>query len=379
MQRYNKKRRKVNKKKIFIYLILPILLIISILGYINKDNIYTLYLSKTTSYSKDTIHVLKDNQIDTNILNKKYSKTLDNIINTEYFNPKYINSYLDITYHETSNFYQNINSLLDINYTPNDINNIYNLLSDNSINLIINNSYLKDLTSIINLSYFKEDNLERYLKYYTSNTDLSYEDVILYVNIGLDNDYYTNVSTIDNPDNLLVLVNKYHKLDNNYVPSDLETINSKYQWLGRSNQLRHDARIAFEQMCAEAAKDNIYIYAGSGYRSFSTQKYLYDNYVKRDGFKAAETYSARASYSEHQTGLAMDIANKSGFISKGDKEYDWLVNNSYKYGFILRYPKGSETITGYMYEEWHYRYLGKEIAKEVYDSNLTYEEYLAKK
>lgn len=78
MQRYNKKRRKVNKKKIFIYLILPILLIISILGYINKDNIYTLYLSKTTSYSKDTIHVLKDNQIDTNILNKKYSKTLDN-------------------------------------------------------------------------------------------------------------------------------------------------------------------------------------------------------------------------------------------------------------------------------------------------------------
>ena len=259
MQRYNKKRKKVNKKKIFIYLILPILLIISILGYINKDNIYTLYLSKTTSYSKDTIHVLKDNQIDTNILNKKYSKTLDNIINTEYFNPKYINSYLDITYHETSNFYQNINSLLDINYTPNDINNIYNLLKDNSISLIINNSYLKDLTSIINLSYFKEDNLERYLKYYTSNTDLSYEDVILYVNIGLDNDYYTNVSTIDNPDNLLVLVNKYHKLDNNYVPSDLETISSKYQWLGRSNQLRHDARIAFEQMCAEAAKDNIYI------------------------------------------------------------------------------------------------------------------------
>lgn len=379
MQRYNKKRRKVNKKKIFIYLVLPILLIISISGYINKDNIYTIYLSKTTSYSKDTIQVLKDNQIDTNILNKKYSKTLDNIINTEYFNPKYINSYLDITYHEKSNFYQNINSLLDLNYTSNDINNIYNLLSDNSISLIINNPYLKDLTSIINLSYFKEDYLERYLKYYTSNTDLSYENIILYVNIGLDNEYYTNVSTIDNQDDLLVLVNKYHKLDNDYVPSDLETINSKYQWLGRSNQLRHDARIAFEEMCAEATKDNIYIYAGSGYRSFATQKYLYDNYVKRDGFKAAETYSARASYSEHQTGLAMDIANKSGFISKGDKEYDWLVNNSYKYGFILRYPKGSETITGYMYEEWHYRYLGKEIAKEVYDSNLTYEEYLAKK
>ena len=75
----------------------------------------------------------------------------------------------------------------------------------------------------------------------------------------------------------------------------------------------------------------------------------------------------------------MDIANKSGFISKGDKEYEWLVNNSYKYGFILRYPEGKEKITGYMYEEWHYRYLGKDVAKDVYDSKLTYDEYLAKK
>ena len=373
-----RKRRKFSIKKT-LKLVLPLILIILAITFlINKDNINTIYLSKKTGYNKETVTAFKDKSLNTNILSKKYSKTLENIINTEYFNPKYTNEYLDIKYLDKQNYLSNINSLLSLGYTSNDINTIYSKLNDNSINFILNNTYIKDLTSIISISYFKEDYLERYIKYLSSNT-LERETAITYVNIGLDNDYYTNVIDITNQDDLLVLVNKYHKLSNDYAPSDLETINSKYQWLGRSNQLRHDAKIAFEEMCEAATKDNIYIYAGSGYRSYATQKSLYNRYVNQDGFAAAETYSARASYSEHQTGLAMDIANKSGFISKGDKEYEWLVNNSYKYGFILRYPEGKEKITGYMYEEWHYRYLGKDVAKDVYDSKLTYDEYLAKK
>lgn len=377
MQR--KRRKKFSIKKT-LRLVVPLILIITIgLTYlINKDNINTYYLSKKTGYKENTINVMKDNDLDINILNKKYSETLENIINTEYFNPKYLSDYINIAYHDNDTFLKDINSLLTLGYSYTEINNIYNKLSTDSINIIINNTYIKDLNTIINLSYFKEDNLDRYLKYLNTNTkDL--ETSITYVNIGLDNDYYTNVINIDNQDDLAVLVNKYHKLSNDYVPSDLEKINSKYQWLGRSNELRKDAREAFEKMCEAATKDNIYIYAGSGYRSYQTQLYLYNTYVKRDGFKAAETYSARASYSEHQTGLAMDIANKSGFISKNDKEYNWLVKNSYKYGFILRYPEGKENITGYMYEEWHYRYLGTTLAKEVYDSGLTYDEYLAQK
>ena len=373
-----RKRRKFSIKKT-LKLVLPLIIIILAITFlINKDNINTIYLSKKTGYNKETVTAFKDKSLNTSILSKKYSKTLENIINTEYFNPKYTNEYLDIKYLDKQNYLSNINSLLSLGYTSNDINTIYSKLNDNSINFILNNTYIKDLTSIISISYFKEDYLERYIKYLSSNT-LERETAITYVNIGLDNDYYTNVIDITNQDDLLVLVNKYHKLSNDYAPSDLETINSKYQWLGRSNQLRHDAKIAFEEMCEAATKDNIYIYAGSGYRSYATQKSLYNRYVNQDGFAAAETYSARASYSEHQTGLAMDIANKSGFISKGDKEYEWLVNNSYKYGFILRYPEGKEKITGYMYEEWHYRYLGKDVAKDVYDSKLTYDEYLAKK
>ena len=377
MQR--KRRKKFSIKKT-LRLVVPLILIITIglIYLINKDNINTYYLSKKTGYKENTINVMKDNDLDINILNKKYSETLENIINTEYFNPKYLSDYINIAYHDNDTFLKDINSLLTLGYSYTEINNIYNKLSTDSINIIINNTYIKDLNTIINLSYFKEDNLDRYLKYLnTSTKDL--ETSITYVNIGLDTDYYTNVINIDNQDDLAVLVNKYHKLSNDYVPSDLEKINSQYQWLGRSNELRKDAREAFEKMCEAATKDNIYIYAGSGYRSYQTQLYLYNTYVKRDGFKAAETYSARASYSEHQTGLAMDIANKSGFISKNDKEYNWLVKNSYKYGFILRYPEDKENITGYMYEEWHYRYLGTTLAKEVYDSGLTYDEYLAQK
>lgn len=373
MKRKKNKKFRIKRIWLIIFLILIILIIT-----LNYNNLKSIYLSKITGYNKNTIEVFtEENLIDT-IKDKEYSLTLEKIINTKYYNKKYINDYLSINYKDKSNFIMNISLLLDKGYTSNDINNIYNTLTEESINLIKDYDYIKDLSNILSINYFKEQNLDRYIKYY-NKTELDVETILTYVNIGLDNEYYTNVANITNQDDILVLVNKYHKLDKNYEPNDLKTINSKYQWYGRSNQLRKDAAQAFEEMCQAAIKDNIYIYAGSGYRSYSTQLYLYNKYVAEDGFANAETYSARAGYSEHQTGLAMDITNKTEFISYGTKEYKWLIENSYKFGFILRYPKGKENITGYMYEEWHYRYVGKTIAKEIYNSNLTYEEYLAKK
>ena len=108
---------------------------------------------------------------------------------------------------------------------------------------------------------------------------------------------------------------------------------------------------------------------------------LYDNYVATDGKEAADTYSARAGYSEHQTGLAVDIYNKVLPYTSFEEteEFTWMQENAYKYGFILRFPKDKTNITGYQYESWHYRYVGKEVAKEIHENNLTLEEYLAKK
>lgn len=369
-----RKKRKISSKKI-IKILIPLIIIVVLL--INTRNIITFYQSKVTGYKFDTITVFHELDIYDDIKDHKHSDTLENIITTEYYNKTYLNSYLDIKYVEKENYFSNINKLLDLGYNANEINDVYDKLKDESIDVLTNNSYLKDITKVMNLAYFKEDYLERYLVY-NKDKEIGYEDLVTYVNADLDHKYYTGVKDVSDPKDLKVLVNKYNKLPSTYEPSDLEAIQNKYN-RGFNNKMRHDAKVAFESMCEAALKDNITIYSGSAYRSYSYQQNLYNRYVSTNGFDEAETFSARAGYSEHQTGLATDIMNASlDYISKNDKEYTWLVNNSYKYGFILRYPEGKEKITGYMYEEWHFRYLGIDTATEVYNLGITYDEYIAR-
>lgn len=377
-----KRKRKNNKKKKLLLLLIMIILIVLFLVYI--------LLPKNYGYKKETIEVFKENDLYEQIKDKKiYSKTLEEAINQNSFNKEYFLEYLDIKYIDDKDFISNINKLLNLGYSSKDINAIYNKIPD-SVNIIIDSKYNKDIINIMNLSYFKIDNLKRYLDYDIMEVksiydisnikkDFNYEDVVTYVNANLDKEYYSSDNLISNEDanKIDVLVNKYHKLDENYEPSDLTIIDSKYA--SGTQKLRKEAKIKFEEMASNMAKENLKIYAGSTYRSYTYQKGLYDRYVKKDGFAAAETYSARSGYSEHQLGLAVDIVNgKWDYLSENDKEYDYLVKNSYKYGFILRYPRGSEYVTGYMFEDWHFRYLGVELATKVFNSGLTYDEYIAR-
>lgn len=376
-----KRKRKNNKKKKVLILIIIIILILSL--------VYIL-LPKNYGYKKETIEVFKENDLYEQIKDKKiYSKTLEEAINQNSFNKEYFLEYLDIKYIDDKDFISNINKLLNLGYSSKDINAIYDKIPD-SVNIIIDSKYNKDIINIMNLSYFRIDNLKRYLDYDIMEVksiydisnikkDFNYEDVVTYVNANLDKEYYSSDNLISNEDasKIDVLVNKYHKLDENYEPSDLTIIDSKYA--SGTQKLRKEAQIKFEEMASDMAKENLKIYAGSTYRSYTYQKGLYDRYVKKDGFAAAETYSARSGYSEHQLGLAVDIVNgKWDYLSENDKEYDYLVKNSYKYGFILRYPRGSEYVTGYMFEDWHFRYLGIELATKVFNSGLTYDEYIAR-
>jgi D-alanyl-D-alanine carboxypeptidase len=143
-----------------------------------------------------------------------------------------------------------------------------------------------------------------------------------------------------------------------------------------------ETRAAFEQMAIDARVAGFELVAFSTYRSYEYQETLYNNYVSRDGQENADRYSARPGYSEHQTGLAFDVGEKGKedlWLTDefGETEAGkWLVENAHKYGFILRYPQGKEAITGYMYESWHFRYLGVDLATKVKQSNLTLEEYL---
>lgn len=136
-----------------------------------------------------------------------------------------------------------------------------------------------------------------------------------------------------------------------------------------------EAMSAFNTLKADGARNGLSYWITSGYRSYSYQNQLYQAYAARDGYAKADTYSARPGYSEHQTGLAMDI-NVAGDNFGLTPESKWLAANCWRYGFIIRYPQGKQDITGYKYEPWHVRYLGKELAKEVYDSGLTLEEFL---
>ena len=376
-----KRKRKINKKRILI-LVLFLLIILSI-------GIY-LIVPKRYGYQKDVINVFKeDNYYEKIKETKKYSKTLETAVIENNYKKEYFDEYLDINYVEEEIFINNINKLLDLGYKNKDINTFYEKVPK-SIDVITSNKYDKNIINYISLDYFKEENLDRYIKYDFIDTKsvydttilkekYNYEDTVTFVNAYLDKDYYTNDIPLskDKASKLDVIVNKYYKLDKDYEPEDLTVINSKFA--SGTQKLRKEAADKFEEMASDMLKENLKIYAGSTYRSYSYQEGLYNRYVKKDGFKEAETYSARAGYSEHQLGLAVDIVNgKWNYLSEGDKEYTWLINNSYKYGFILRYPHESEYITGYVFEDWHFRYLGIELATKVYESKLTYDEYIAR-
>ncbi len=142
---------------------------------------------------------------------------------------------------------------------------------------------------------------------------------------------------------------------------------------------------AFNKMQAAAKLDGINIYIASGFRSYRTQNRLYNNYVARDGKAKADTYSARPGHSEHQSGLAFDICShdldgQNACINSNFDNTDqakWLAQNAYKYGFILRYPKGKTNETGYKYESWHFRYVGTDLSTKLYNNGdwLTMENY----
>ncbi|MCQ2417064.1 MAG: D-alanyl-D-alanine carboxypeptidase family protein [Oscillospiraceae bacterium] len=158
--------------------------------------------------------------------------------------------------------------------------------------------------------------------------------------------------------NGILIANKTYALPSDYNPG-----------------LDADTETAFNEMAAAASQDGLSLWICSGFRSFETQSTLYNNYCARDGKAAADRYSARPGHSEHQTGLGIDI-NMASDAFNDTPEAKWLAENCWKYGFIIRYPQGKENITGYKYEPWHCRYLGKSIADDVYHSGLTLEEYL---
>lgn len=217
------------------------------------------------------------------------------------------------------------------------------------------------LKELISLPYFVENRTIRYLTYNKQNKNNSLEAIVRLVNADRDYEDYTHTMKADISRKELILVNKYHDLESNYVPEDLIEVE-------KDQLLQKDAASAYYKMKIDAESIGVTLSLNSSYRNFKEQSDIYESYKSTYGLAYAENYAARPGFSEHQTGLALDIKNNNA---------TWLEQNATNYGFILRYPETLESITGYHYEFWHYRYVGKKIAKEIYEKNITLEEYLA--
>ncbi|WP_028549893.1 M15 family metallopeptidase [Paenibacillus sp. UNC451MF] len=185
------------------------------------------------------------------------------------------------------------------------------------------------------------------------------------------------------PESISVLVNKQFALPDKYEPTDLVYPDVPFTFKDKieKRKMRKEAAAALEKLFAGAKKDGIYLAGVSAYRSHATQKTIFNNYVKTDGEEKAKTYSAVPGHSEHETGLAIDVSGSDGKCAAqdcfgGTKEAEWLAKHSSEYGFIIRYLKGKESITGYQYEPWHIRYVGTQMAKEIGAKGITLEEYL---
>ncbi len=188
--------------------------------------------------------------------------------------------------------------------------------------------------------------------------------------------FYKNVKLISNPDNLIVLVNKNNKLTSNFVPSNLVKLNTTYSY--ENKYVKDIVATSFEELHKDAYSLGYNITITSAYRDYNYQLDLFNYYVKEKGLTYALKASAKPGHSEHQTGLSIDVegSNKDYDNFDKSKEFEWMKNNCYKYGFILRYPQGKEFITGFKYEPWHYRYVGINLATYITNNNLTLEEYV---
>ncbi len=268
--------------------------------------------------------------------------------------------------------------LKDLNYSDDDIKIINDSLSEEHINYLVENKIKsEDIIPIVKETYYIDYYLKDYLSYKKENPSKENNLIVQAVNTHINYPFYTHIEDTDESLGKFVLLNKYYKASESYKANDLIAVSSEYHLYGSNFELSKECYEAFLEMYNDAKEAGYGFKINSPYRSYQTQVGLYNKYASTDGKEMADTYSARAGHSEHQTGYAFDIRDfpyTNPDYSK-TKSFTWVSKNAYKYGFILRFPKGKEYITGYQYESWHYRYVGKEAAKYIYDHDLTFEEY----
>ena len=301
------------------------------------------------------------------------NKTLNAAFISTDYKEENLGNYVKIDYKEQEHLISNINKLLDKGYSVNEVNLIISKGDDKSVSDFAKRDKVKYIEEFLSVDYAKLENLDRYVEYRDKENDDA-ETTVLYVNMDFDKEDYVDHLVIDEFDDY-VLVNKHRQLSSAYIPDDLVTIDDEYVKSEGEIQIERNVAKAFYDMAKAAKKDGMELMVSSGYRSYKDQEEVTNTYLKLYGQNYVDNYVAKPGFSEHQTAMSLDIASKSVSTFVNSDEYVWMMDNAYKYGFILRYPKSKEDITGYKCEAWHYRYVGKKIAKYIKENNITYDEY----
>ena len=305
-----------------------------------------------------------------------YSKTLNAAFESSDYKEKYLSKYNDIDYYNDKILIKTINKLLDKKYSVNDINLILSRGSVKDCYEFSKKDKVIYLEEYFDFEFARIRLYDQYVDYGNETGDSAY-DTIVYVNLGINNDEYVNPNIVDTF-NINMLVNKHFKLNSDFNVPDLVKVDKKYT-NNDDIMMNREAYEAYIKMSDALSKEKLGIFITTAYRSYNEQKELCDYYKKLYGNEYVKKYVAQPGFSEHQTGLAIDIGSVKSNTFASSKEYKWMLKNAYKYGFILRYTKKFQDETGFKNEAWHYRYVGVDIAKEIHDKEMSYEEYYATK
>ncbi len=368
------KKRKLKLKKPFV-IILKIIFIV-ILVFLGMFLFYSYQV-------KDVSKLGYDKEASKNILllgkkdaikSYEYSDTLNAAFKSKYYKDANLDSYSKIKYQDQKNIIKNINTLIDKGYSNSNISLILAHGNDDDVSEFAKRDKIKYLEEFYSLSYAKLKYYDRYVKY-SSETGEDEETTVLFVNLSMDTDDYVNpVKT--SAFSIDMLVNKHYKLDEDFVPDDLVEFDQEY-CNDEVQEGNREAVVAFKNMYEAAKKEGLGLVINSSYRSYQDQENICNTFKDLYGEGYVTKYVALPGFSEHQTGLAFDIGSTSSKVFAESKEYEWMKENAYKYGFILRFTKANAYITGFRSEPWHYRYVGKKVAKYIYDNNISLEEYYA--
>ncbi len=313
---------------------------------------------------------------------KKHLKLKKKVIYIGLFVLTLLTFFVNLVLHFYQNYkYKQTNEykLINLGYTKEEATLLLNTFNeDEELKNILEMKKNDKLIALIQEKYYMKKNLERYLAYMDKNKETSINEVVTLVNVHRDSNYYENTIEANKDKGILLNVNKYYYLSEEYVPENLEKISIRFAYAG--NNIISEANNAFYDLCKSAEQEGLTLIVNSSYRSYENQVNTYRSIKNSKGEREADKTAARPGHSEHQTGLSVDVFeknNQSTATFKDSEAYTWLKENAHNYGFIERYPEGKENITGYNAEAWHWRYVGIDVAKKIHDENITFDEYYA--